>query len=58
MERFYEVGFTEFIFYRPSETQIPVFVHFTDDILPKLRLLAQRRLVLLNRYGVPTRRSE
>lgn len=37
VERFREVGFTEFVFYWPSDDQMPVFDHFVDEVMPRLR---------------------
>jgi alkanesulfonate monooxygenase SsuD/methylene tetrahydromethanopterin reductase-like flavin-dependent oxidoreductase (luciferase family) len=39
VERFHEVGFSEFVFWWPSEHQMPVFEHFVEDALPRLRNL-------------------
>jgi alkanesulfonate monooxygenase SsuD/methylene tetrahydromethanopterin reductase-like flavin-dependent oxidoreductase (luciferase family) len=37
VERFHEVGFTEFVFGWPSEHQMPVFEYFVEEVLPRLR---------------------
>lgn len=37
VERFHEVGFTEFVFGWPSESQMPVFEHFVEEVMPRLR---------------------
>jgi alkanesulfonate monooxygenase SsuD/methylene tetrahydromethanopterin reductase-like flavin-dependent oxidoreductase (luciferase family) len=39
VERFYEAGFTEFVFYWPGAHQIPVFEHFVQEVMPRLRNL-------------------
>jgi alkanesulfonate monooxygenase SsuD/methylene tetrahydromethanopterin reductase-like flavin-dependent oxidoreductase (luciferase family) len=39
VERFHGVGFTEFVFYWPAEHQMPVFDHFVEEIMPRLRNL-------------------
>jgi alkanesulfonate monooxygenase SsuD/methylene tetrahydromethanopterin reductase-like flavin-dependent oxidoreductase (luciferase family) len=39
VERFHEVGFSEFVFWWPSEHQMPVFEHFVEDAIPRLRNL-------------------
>jgi alkanesulfonate monooxygenase SsuD/methylene tetrahydromethanopterin reductase-like flavin-dependent oxidoreductase (luciferase family) len=42
VERFREVGFTEFVFYWPSNDQMPVFDHFVDKVMPRLRSLPRQ----------------
>lgn len=42
VEQFHEVGFTEFIFFWPAEHQIPVFEHFVEKVMPRLRTLSGR----------------
>ena len=37
VERFQEVGFTEFVFGWPSKHQMPAFEHFVEEIMPRLR---------------------
>jgi hypothetical protein len=37
VERFRGVGFTEFVFYWPSDHQMPVFDHFVDKVMPRLQ---------------------
>ncbi len=37
VERFYEAGFTEFVFYWPGAHQMPVFQHFVEEAMPRLR---------------------
>ena len=41
VERFHEVGFSEFVFWWPSEHQMPVFEHFVEDAIPRLRNLPE-----------------
>jgi alkanesulfonate monooxygenase SsuD/methylene tetrahydromethanopterin reductase-like flavin-dependent oxidoreductase (luciferase family) len=39
VERFHAVGFTDYVFYWPGEHQIPVFEHFVQEVMPRLRNL-------------------
>jgi alkanesulfonate monooxygenase SsuD/methylene tetrahydromethanopterin reductase-like flavin-dependent oxidoreductase (luciferase family) len=39
VERFHEVGFTEFVFGWPPEHRMPVFEHFVEEVMPRLQNL-------------------